>query len=1565
MICPVCNNETLGHETVCQSCGAKVDSKTGIAPASGAPVEAIPKPRDDLADTIIERCDEPTPIASHKPIYPTVGDRYEIIEELGRGGFAEVFRGRDKNLNREVAIKRLLIQKLDEVTADEVLQRFRIEAHSIAKLKHKNIVSVYDYDRDDKGYYIVMEYIDGGSLNDLLKKRKKLPPPEAINLAKGIAQGLYYAHRNKLIHRDIKPDNVMIINEDGGQVPKIVDFGLARAGKESDISVTGFAMGTPGYMAPEQRADAKNVDHRADIYSLGKVLYKMLTGEKPADVIPKLIPPPPDLADIIFKCINPRPQDRYFSIDALIKDLDSITFKHIKQRDTMQLILENICPTCDAPNSLTDKFCSNCGAGLAMNCPECEKENSIHRAFCTGCGTDMPLFNRVRDVFKTMRGFYEEHNWSRIIQEHDHLPENIQLPQPKGLDLLHELHGLRDKAQEMIESRKDIREQLDNAIENSEYKQALAMLDDYREIDPDDTSLTHLPELLTFKLFESEFINDLESLRGALETKKLRQAGSLVAALEVRRTDFDCDHREWDKEWIDRFEDFEQMQRDAEERIERLEELEQQAARAFETQRYEQCVTCCTEIGDLCVDSHKRERLHDKSLELINEISTRTRNAERLAANSKWRDVLVACDGVLALQRTHVLAGTLRRKAAARIRRQRMLRKVVSALAAGLIVFAFGAAAWQFNKKSKEKERRAAHMLEQIIGEAESYLEQSRAATAIDSAEALNLLTLARQRLLALGDEAFVPFVDATAKSRIHSIESALQMQRDSIRNASRLYEGKMKGVAASLVQITTIADGEPATFYDVYLSVANELSPVMTAQIYDYLDADKREKIEQLNQQIEQGLRDEVIGFATTIRTTAKTEEGERTSPFLKAEELMNKVREASIRGSYFEAGELAIQAVAFYRRSIETVEYGAALEHARTALEERLGNLDPAVIASHAPEKWAAYQAAADKAVSEQRDYRFQEALDSIRDAAQSLAGAIDAATARLVNEGIRNPLQIQIFNQARETFMGEFDVLDKTTLDTYAPAPLRQVEGVIALAATLFEQGRYVEATDAYGSLMPKLGELRSVSAAVEEQLREFRNGLIDARQLLIESDDLIEADRRRVQYEKIMTVLNRIMTAEIEKLLDFETINEYQAILSKTKKNLENPAYVYESDLIDARRYIDEARLDIIKQKSPKENCLVALNFISKAVARGLPAAHATGLRKEALGIQLTYLDKVPGSRTALSPTVYRGWLYHAVDLLGLTTAELAAEYGLEYVADGILPPSLKPLPSSDSRQIRDDDKVWFRMYPDTVENPMQTRFCLIPSGQFVMGNNTSEFDTEKPEHTVSVDYPYYMAMFECLVGDYREFASDVLSVTLFNDNDVPVSGIHFRDAARYCNWLNERFGLTPSYACATPDEAEAGDEDWSFIPESVGYRIATEAEWEHACKYGEPGAESSEIMGTPWYSENSGGAVLSANPMLLERHGIQPNTLGLYLMRGNLAELVSGWFEFYKAEPRVNPTGPLTAPAQARNIARGGDLRSSRAEVSPTYRKRVHPDVEARELLGFRLVMPLHFDQVFR
>ncbi len=264
-----------------------------------------------------------------------VNDRYEIGKRIGRGGMAEIFQARDILLDRPVAMKVLFPEF---ATDPAFVERFRREAQAAANLNHPNIVAVYDWGKVNNTYYIAMEYVNGRTLADILKQSGTLTPMQVCDVMSEVASALISAHQNGVIHRDIKPGNILVSTT--GQV-KVADFGIARAlgaGVEQGLTQTGAVMGTATYFSPEQ-AQGVSTDQRSDIYSLGVVMYEMLSGVAPftgenavaiaykqvhEHAMPldqRLASVPPEVAAIVAKCMEKSPDDRYSNAEEVRDEL--------------------------------------------------------------------------------------------------------------------------------------------------------------------------------------------------------------------------------------------------------------------------------------------------------------------------------------------------------------------------------------------------------------------------------------------------------------------------------------------------------------------------------------------------------------------------------------------------------------------------------------------------------------------------------------------------------------------------------------------------------------------------------------------------------------------------------------------------------------------------------------------------------------------------------------------------------------------------------------------------------------------------------------------------------------------------------------------------------------------------------------------------------------------------------------------------------------------------------------------------------------------------------------------
>lgn len=343
------SQSTFSHQ--CPTCGTPlpVNAPEGLCPK--CLLAAVAHSTGEEADTGSPKASAPK-VSEIAPCFPHL----EIIECLGRGGMGIVYKARQPQLDRFVALKILAPER---VTESRFAERFQREAQALASLSHPNIVTIHDFGKADPYFYLIMEYMDGVNLRQLLRAGR-LAPEEALAIVPDICDALQYAHDHGIVHRDIKPENLLLNRE--GRV-KIADFGIARmlgmqagetspsppgslnkelpAGKE--VSAGHTVAGTPQYMAPEQSREPDKADHRADLYSLGVVLYEMLTGELPEE---KLQPPSSRLKgiqldvrldEIVLRALEKKPERRYQTATEFRTRIEEIGSKEANRQGKEEL----------------------------------------------------------------------------------------------------------------------------------------------------------------------------------------------------------------------------------------------------------------------------------------------------------------------------------------------------------------------------------------------------------------------------------------------------------------------------------------------------------------------------------------------------------------------------------------------------------------------------------------------------------------------------------------------------------------------------------------------------------------------------------------------------------------------------------------------------------------------------------------------------------------------------------------------------------------------------------------------------------------------------------------------------------------------------------------------------------------------------------------------------------------------------------------------------------------------------------------------------------------------------
>lgn len=314
MNCPKCRFENPEDTHYCGKCGARL---AGSSKDFASPTETLQAPKKELTTG------------------STFASRFQVIEEVGKGGMGKVYKVFDKEIEEKVALKLL---KPEIATDEETIKRFRNEIRVARKIVHKNVCRMYDLGQAEGTHFITMEYVEGENLKSLIRRIGQLPIGKSLSIAKQVGEGLAEAHRLRVVHRDLKPQNIMIDTEGNA---RIMDFGIARSLKTKGITGGEVMIGTPEYMSPEQ-VEGKGVDERSDLYALGVILYEMVTGrvpfegdtalsvalkhkaetpKDPRDINAQI---PDDLSQLILRCLEKDKEKRFPRTEELIQEISRI-----------------------------------------------------------------------------------------------------------------------------------------------------------------------------------------------------------------------------------------------------------------------------------------------------------------------------------------------------------------------------------------------------------------------------------------------------------------------------------------------------------------------------------------------------------------------------------------------------------------------------------------------------------------------------------------------------------------------------------------------------------------------------------------------------------------------------------------------------------------------------------------------------------------------------------------------------------------------------------------------------------------------------------------------------------------------------------------------------------------------------------------------------------------------------------------------------------------------------------------------------------------------------------------
>jgi serine/threonine protein kinase len=415
---------------------------------------------------------------------PPPEDRFEILKELGRGAFGLVWLAKRKKqgidaVEDRVAVKRLIAT---DAPVEEGIKRFVREVEAIQKLNHQSIVTLLDFDRDDYGPYLVMEYVEGRSLAQVLAERGRFSVEEVVHIGERLCEALNYAHTRpeRVIHRDVKLTNIIMSDRDG--VPKLVDFGLARqtTGSE-DLGTGSVTAGTWDYASPEQRL-GRPVGPASDIFSLGATLYQIATGRSPGfRIVPDQIPEP--LREAILKATSEEPHERYGSMDDFRNALLSAEAAPEEEAEAEAPQETGLCPLCGQHPVAGYRYCPASGQELFKACVICKAENPLDTKFCIKCGADNAIVEQALEILDLAKEREDEKDYERATMQYERATELLHNHRPAKT--IHEdARKSVDRLRTFVQQRKQVTDAAEKKLAAGEYEEAERIVQDALAEDP-------------------------------------------------------------------------------------------------------------------------------------------------------------------------------------------------------------------------------------------------------------------------------------------------------------------------------------------------------------------------------------------------------------------------------------------------------------------------------------------------------------------------------------------------------------------------------------------------------------------------------------------------------------------------------------------------------------------------------------------------------------------------------------------------------------------------------------------------------------------------------------------------------------------------------------------------------------------------------------------------------------------------------------------------------------------------------------------------------------------------
>lgn len=497
------------------------------------------------AGTVVVRPEgTPPPLTQVPGSHRDSADDYAVCGKIGTGGMGVVYLARDRRLGRYVAIKRLN----EKALADPILRaRFLHEARAVAALNHAYIVHIYALGEDALGPYIVMEYVSGPgqtevmpaegvdhpppknvTLEQFINQRGPMTADEAIAMVLKIARTMVYAHSCGVIHRDLKPANILL---DPSEEPKLVDFGLARIAPQegrtqvAELTVPGEKLISLGYSAPELEQDASVSDVRADIYSLGAILYFLLTGRNPRYYREQDVPA--FLREVMRRSLETVREQRYRTAQDFARALSEAASHGKTVAPTIKTTWR--CKWCDAVNPISTKFCAECGWDGSERCTECGAETFVGQQYCPACGADCRMYEHVVSIIKLMNQAWEERRFERIATIAGRL-HGFEPSGPTGRKLISDARKQVEEAENKVARRNRLAALIPNELKAENYERAKAFIEEFRLLNED--PLVYEEEL---QQIPSQILSrDLVRIRHCIRTRDWATARLLVGNLAVK-----------------------------------------------------------------------------------------------------------------------------------------------------------------------------------------------------------------------------------------------------------------------------------------------------------------------------------------------------------------------------------------------------------------------------------------------------------------------------------------------------------------------------------------------------------------------------------------------------------------------------------------------------------------------------------------------------------------------------------------------------------------------------------------------------------------------------------------------------------------------------------------------------------------------------------------------------------------------------------------------------------------------------------------------------------------------